>query len=52
MAVVDTVTADVVLTQRRELACYTEMHDRLRDLSLSPHGSLALLGGMADRLTD
>jgi transcriptional regulator with XRE-family HTH domain len=52
MAVVDTVTSDVVITQRRELARYTEMYDRLREASLSLDGTLALLEGMANRLTD
>ncbi|WP_119730269.1 helix-turn-helix domain-containing protein [Thermomonospora amylolytica] len=50
MAVVDTVTTDVVLTQRREVARYTEMYDRLRKAALSPTDSLTFLDRVANRL--
>ncbi|MEU5883481.1 Scr1 family TA system antitoxin-like transcriptional regulator [Spirillospora sp. NPDC047279] len=52
LAVVDTVTTDLVLTQRRELARYTGLYDRLRDVSLSPANSVAFLGRVAETLTD
>lgn len=51
-AVVDTVTADLVLTQRKEITRYTKMYDRLRDASLSPGESVAFLNQVADRLAD
>ncbi|GAA2088487.1 helix-turn-helix domain-containing protein [Actinomadura alba] len=52
MAIIDTVTTDVVLTQRRELARFTGMYDRLREAALSPADSLAFLDRVANRLTD
>ncbi|GAA4074558.1 helix-turn-helix transcriptional regulator [Actinomadura miaoliensis] len=52
MAVVETVTTDLVLTQRREVARYTGMYNRLRDAALSRERSLAHLNEVADRLTD
>jgi transcriptional regulator with XRE-family HTH domain len=52
MAVVDTVTADVVLDQQRELASYTGMYDRLREAALSADDTLGFLDGLANRLTD
>ncbi|GLZ09549.1 transcriptional regulator [Actinomadura sp. NBRC 104412] len=51
-AVVDTVTTDLVLTQRDEVARYTGMYDRLRKVALSPAESLAFLGGVANHLTN
>ncbi|MEV5829059.1 helix-turn-helix transcriptional regulator [Spirillospora sp. NPDC052242] len=51
-AVVDTVTTDLVLTQRKELTRYTKMYDRLRNASLSPGESVAFLNRVADRLAD
>jgi hypothetical protein len=51
MAVVDTVTTDLVLTQRGEVAQYTEMYNRLRKAALSPRASLAFLDRVADNLT-
>ena len=51
MAVLDTVTADVVLTQRREVVRYSEMYDRLRQAALSIDGTLAFLERVAHRLT-
>jgi hypothetical protein len=52
MAVVDTVTADVVLTQRGELGRYTGMYDRLRQAALPVDDTVAFLEGLANRLTD
>ncbi|MBO2451204.1 helix-turn-helix transcriptional regulator [Actinomadura barringtoniae] len=52
LAVVDTVTTDLVLSKRSELARYIGMYDRLRDAALSPEDSLAFLGRVADRLAD
>jgi transcriptional regulator with XRE-family HTH domain len=52
LAVVDTVTTDLVLSKRNELARYTGLYARLRDAALSPADSLAFLGRVADRLTD
>lgn len=52
MAVVDTVTTDLILTKRNELARYTEMYDRIRKAALSPADSLTFLSRVADRLTD
>jgi transcriptional regulator with XRE-family HTH domain len=52
MAVVDTVTADVVLTQRGELGRYTRMYDRLRQAALPVDDTVAFLDGLANRLTD
>ncbi|WP_433228932.1 helix-turn-helix domain-containing protein [Actinomadura formosensis] len=51
-AVVDTVTTDLVLTQRREVARYTEMYDRLGEVALSSADTLAFLSGVANRLTN
>jgi hypothetical protein len=52
MAVVDTVTADVVLTQRQEAARYAGMYDRLRHAAMSVDDTLSFLDRVADRLTD
>ncbi|MEU6038788.1 helix-turn-helix transcriptional regulator [Actinomadura sp. NPDC047616] len=52
MAVVDTVTTDLILTKRSEVARYTGMYDRLRAAALSREDSIAFLTGVADRLTD
>ncbi|RAY11787.1 XRE family transcriptional regulator [Actinomadura craniellae] len=51
VAVVDTVTTDIILTKRNEVARYTGIHSRLQDASLSPDDSLAFLDRMANRLT-
>ncbi|NDU75073.1 helix-turn-helix domain-containing protein [Actinomadura sp. DSM 109109] len=51
IAVVDTVTADLVLTQRGELARYDVMYDRLREAALSPEDSIAFLERVAKQLT-
>lgn len=52
MAVVDTVTTDLILTKRAEMARYVEVFDRLRKAALSPDSSLTFLGRVADRLAD
>ncbi|WP_433462415.1 helix-turn-helix domain-containing protein [Spirillospora sp. CA-128828] len=52
MAVVDTATTDLVLTQRREVVRYTGMYDRLRKAALSPEDSIAFLARVANRLAD
>ncbi|WP_149263644.1 helix-turn-helix transcriptional regulator [Actinomadura sp. K4S16] len=50
LAVLETVTADVILTQRGEVARYTRIYDRLREAALSREDSIAFLEGVADRL--
>jgi transcriptional regulator with XRE-family HTH domain len=51
IAVVDTVTADLILTKRGELARYNAMYDRLREAALSPEDSIAFLERVANRVT-
>jgi transcriptional regulator with XRE-family HTH domain len=50
LAVIDTVTTDLILSKRREIARYIEVHNRLREAALSCSASLAYLGQAADRL--
>ena len=52
MAVLDTVTTDVILNQRAEVMRYTGMYDRLREAALSREASIAFLERVANRLTD
>ncbi|TNY37475.1 helix-turn-helix domain-containing protein [Thermomonospora catenispora] len=52
IAVVDTVTTDLILTQRREVARYTGVYNRVREAALPPAESLAFLERMADRLIE
>ncbi|MFG2000971.1 helix-turn-helix domain-containing protein [Spirillospora sp. NPDC048911] len=52
MAVVDTVTTDLVLTDRREVARYTRHYERLQEAALSTADSLGFLSRVADRLTN
>ncbi|SFN62941.1 Helix-turn-helix domain-containing protein [Actinomadura madurae] len=52
LAVVDTVTTDLVLTQRDEVTRYTEIYDRLREAALPRERSIAFLERVANRLTD
>ncbi len=52
LAVVDTVTTDLVLTERNDVTQYTGMYDRVRDAALSRNASIAFLGRVANRLTD
>ncbi|WP_026402018.1 helix-turn-helix domain-containing protein [Actinomadura rifamycini] len=51
-AVVDTVTTDFILTQRKELTRYNKMYDRLREVALSTEDSITFLKQVADGLTD
>jgi transcriptional regulator with XRE-family HTH domain len=51
LAVLDTVTADLVLTQESEVEQYSEMFKRLRKAALTPDQSLAYLNRVADSLT-
>jgi transcriptional regulator with XRE-family HTH domain len=50
LVVVDTVTTDLVHTERREVSMYTGLYERLRKAAMSPAASLAFLGRVADRL--
>ncbi|QFG26153.1 helix-turn-helix domain-containing protein [Actinomadura sp. WMMB 499] len=52
MAVVDTVTTDIVLTKRNEVATYTELYERVSEAALSPEESLTFLSQVADRHFD
>ncbi|MFG2085982.1 helix-turn-helix domain-containing protein [Spirillospora sp. NPDC048824] len=52
MAIVDTVTTDLVLTQRGEVARYTGRYDRLREAALSTEDSIAFLDQVANRLSN
>jgi transcriptional regulator with XRE-family HTH domain len=51
MAVVDTITTDLVYTEPAEVVRYTRRYDHLRQACLSPDDSLALLTEAADDLT-
>ncbi|WP_067480887.1 helix-turn-helix domain-containing protein [Actinomadura hibisca] len=52
LAVVDTVTTDLVLDQRKDLGRYVTMYDRLRKAALSPANSLSFLSELAARLSE
>ncbi|QKW33914.1 helix-turn-helix transcriptional regulator [Actinomadura sp. NAK00032] len=52
IAIVDTVTTDLVLTRHGEVARYTGIYDRLRRAALSTRDSIDFLAGVANRLTD
>ncbi|RKS69074.1 helix-turn-helix protein [Actinomadura pelletieri DSM 43383] len=52
IAIVDTVTTDLVVTQRGEVARYTGIYDRLREVALSTEDSIAFFDRVANRLTD
>ncbi|GGT94425.1 helix-turn-helix domain-containing protein [Actinomadura citrea] len=52
LAVVDTVTTDLIVTQRNEVAQYTRMYDRVRDAALSRDDSITFLERVANQLTD
>ncbi|MEU9838581.1 helix-turn-helix transcriptional regulator [Actinomadura sp. NPDC048032] len=52
MAIVDTVTTDLVVTQRGEVVRYTERYDRLREAALSAEDSISFLDRVANRLAD
>ncbi|MGI5208711.1 helix-turn-helix domain-containing protein [Spirillospora sp. CA-108201] len=52
IAVIDTVTTDLVLTQRGEVARYTGIYDRLQAAALSRDNSMTFLDQVANRLAD
>ncbi|SEF57906.1 Helix-turn-helix domain-containing protein [Thermomonospora echinospora] len=52
MAVVDTGTTDLILTERRAVKRYTRHYDLLRKAALSPAESLAFLSQVAEQLND
>lgn len=52
MAVLETVTTDVVLTQRHEVERYTAMYDRLQEAALTREDSIAFLERVANGLSD
>lgn len=52
LAVVDTATTDLMLTERHDVDRYTKQYDRLREAALSPDDSVALLGQVLGRLND
>ncbi|RFU39437.1 XRE family transcriptional regulator [Actinomadura logoneensis] len=52
LAVVDTVTTDLILGQRNEVARYTGVYERLRKAALPPADSLTFLNEVADRLSE
>lgn len=52
MVVVDTVTTDLVLTAKREVARYTGHYDLLRKAALPPAESLTFLAQVAEQLDD
>lgn len=52
LALVDTVTTDLILNQRREVVRYTGMYDRLREAALSRKDSIVFLERVANRLAD
>jgi transcriptional regulator with XRE-family HTH domain len=52
LVVVDTITTDLVHTEKREVSMYTSLYKRLRKVAMSPAASLAFLGLVADRLAE
>jgi transcriptional regulator with XRE-family HTH domain len=52
MAVVDTVTTDLVVTKQTEVSRYTGMYNRLREAALSPSDSVTFFEQVANQLTD
>ncbi|WP_433151908.1 helix-turn-helix domain-containing protein [Actinomadura nitritigenes] len=52
MAVVDTITTDLIHTERREVKRYTQRYEDLTRGALAPDDSLALLAEAADELID
>ena len=52
MAVLETVTTDVVLTQRDDVERYAGMYDRLQEAALTREDSIAFLERVANRLRD
>ena len=52
MAVVDTLTTDLIHTEQREVKRYTQRYNDLAQAALDPHDSLALLTEAANQLTE
>lgn len=52
IAVIDTVTTDLVLHQRGDVGRYTEIYDRLQEAALSREDSMRLLDRVANGLSD
>ncbi|KAB2375396.1 helix-turn-helix domain-containing protein [Actinomadura montaniterrae] len=52
LAVVDTVTTDLVLTQRGDVARYTRIYDRLREAALPREDSITFLDRVANELSE
>ena len=52
VAVVDTITTDLVLTTRRDVKWYIKQYDLLRKVALSPADSLAFLARAAEQLDE
>jgi transcriptional regulator with XRE-family HTH domain len=52
IAVIDTVTTDLVLTQKEEVARYAGIYDRVRAAALSREDSMTFLDQVANRLAD
>lgn len=52
IVVIDTVTTDLVLSQRSEVARYTGIYDRLREAALSREDSITFLDRVANRLAN
>jgi transcriptional regulator with XRE-family HTH domain len=52
IAVIDTVTTDLVLSQRSEVARYAGIYNRLREAALSRVDSVTFLDQVANRLAD
>lgn len=50
--VVDGVTTDLVLNQKKEVKRYSGMYDRLRKAAFSPEDSITFLDRVADKLTN
>ncbi|MFY1686514.1 helix-turn-helix domain-containing protein [Plantactinospora sp. WMMB782] len=50
IVIVDTVTADLLITDGAEVDGYTQLHERLRGAALSDAGSVALIGEVAEKL--
>jgi hypothetical protein len=50
VATVDTVTSDLVLTEKEKVAPYQEMYGRLREATLSPEDSMTFIGQAAEGL--
>lgn len=50
MAVVDTVSTDIIHTEREEVMRYNQRHEHLRQAALSGAASIGLLTDAADRL--